>query len=47
MKHVFGEELHLNKVVILAIFLFNLVALFPLSELGEKFLSVLKPVCSE
>lgn len=47
MKHAFGEELHLSKIVILATFLFNLVALLALSEHGEEFLSVLKPLCRE
>lgn len=39
MKHSFGKELHLNKVVVLAIFLFNLVALFPLSEHEEMLIN--------
>lgn len=39
MKHAFGEELHLNKIFILAIFLFNFVALFPLSEHREMLIS--------
>lgn len=47
MNDAFGEELHLNKIVILAIFLFNLVALFLLSEHGDKCFLVLKPVCRE
>lgn len=39
MKHAFDEELHLNKIFILAIFLFNFVALFPLSEHREMLIS--------
>lgn len=38
MKHAFSEELHLNKIIVLAILLFILVTLFPFSEHGEEML---------